>query len=271
MDPVPFKGVHVHVAKHALNHSSFEIIAPGQRIETKFDAAEAHDLSSGGKFGFVADGFFAVADEQHNLVRSVPYVSNYLTAEIDGVASAAIHAAVHKRSRVQGDCQSQAARAIQADITHCARLAQRSQQEACQGTRRFVEYFKRSDPEARGIVSAVYGRIAQECSSMRSGAKFFCGDAMNQCSDAILAYTMPSMGLMAYCPGFYQTPYQSRGCHEQDQGNVVLHEVSHLRHIQGTEDYAGYGYDFIRSLPPQMNLNHADTYALFAQAVELGC
>ncbi|KAF4948064.1 hypothetical protein FSARC_13836, partial [Fusarium sarcochroum] len=60
-------------------------------------------------------------------------------------------------------------------------------------------------------------------------------------------------------------------CHGQDQGNTNLHEMTHLNQIKGTSDYGGYGYDFIQSLSADQNINHADTYALFANAISLGC
>lgn len=41
--------------------------------------------------------------------------------------------------------------------------------------------------------------------------------------------------------------------------------MTHLRQIKGTSDYGGYGYNFVRSLSAAQNLNHADTYTLFAQ------
>lgn len=47
--------------------------------------------------------------------------------------------------------------------------------------------------------------------------------------------------------------------------------MTHLSEIAGTSDYGGYGYDFVQSLSPAQNLNHADTYTLFAQSIYAGC
>ena len=41
--------------------------------------------------------------------------------------------------------------------------------------------------------------------------------------------------------------------------------MTHLTQVKGTSDYGGYGYNFVRSLSAAQNLNHADTYTLFAQ------
>ena len=45
----------------------------------------------------------------------------------------------------------------------------------------------------------------------------------------------------------------------------------HLYDTKGISDYGGYGYNFIWSLTPDRNINHADTYALFANVIYLDC
>jgi deuterolysin len=47
--------------------------------------------------------------------------------------------------------------------------------------------------------------------------------------------------------------------------------MTHLRQVKGTSDYGGYGYQFVRSLSAAQNLNHADTYTLFAQGMLPRC
>ncbi|KND86969.1 Neutral protease 2 [Tolypocladium ophioglossoides CBS 100239] len=77
---------------------------------------------------------------------------------------------------------------------------------------------------------------------------------------------------MVYCPLYFQDlPALTNRCHAQDQAGTNIHEATHLSQIKGTEDYGGYGYNFVRSLSGAQNLNHADTYALFANAIQLGC
>lgn len=79
---------------------------------------------------------------------------------------------------------------------------------------------------------------------------------------------------MVYCPLYFQTlPDVTTRCHARDKAGTNMHEATHLTQIKGTDDYGGYGYGygFVRSLSGAQNLNHADTYALFANAVSLGC
>jgi deuterolysin len=59
-------------------------------------------------------------------------------------------------------------------------------------------------------------------------------------------------------------PEKDSRCHADDQPFVTLHEITHLRQIKGTDDYGVYGYQAVRRLSAAQNLNHADTYALFA-------
>lgn len=40
--------------------------------------------------------------------------------------------------------------------------------------------------------------------------------------------------------------------------------MTHLREIKETTDYGVYGYEAVRALTAEQNLNHADTYAMFA-------
>lgn len=72
--------------------------------------------------------------------------------------------------------------------------------------------------------------------------------------------------------------------------------MTHLKPIKGTLDFenrdgsGGYGYDFVRNLPADLNVWHADTYAcmysarlsvkrfltsnvtlVFAQSINVGC
>lgn len=59
-------------------------------------------------------------------------------------------------------------------------------------------------------------------------------------------------------------PAKDTRCHADDQPSVTIHEMTHLRQIKGTEDYGAYGYEAVRRLNAAQNLNHADTYAYFA-------
>ncbi|GJN78781.1 hypothetical protein PLIIFM63780_002290 [Purpureocillium lilacinum] len=271
---------HVEKAKvfssDLLTDDDFQRIAPGEKVEVTFDIAETHDLSSGGKFDLLADGSFAFADEKSNtLIGSIPYSSTNIAAEVDGAVAAAVHSAFHqKRTRVQSDCKGKQLEVTQTALHNCASIARKAQKAAASGSAaKLEEYFKSSSKKVRDTVSAVFGRVASECGSTKSGVStYHCQDPYGECRGRILAYTMPERSVMVYCPLYFDDlPDLTETCHAQDKAGTNLHESTHLTQIKGTDDYGGYGYDFIRSLSAAQNLNHADTYTLYAQAVHVGC
>ena len=165
----------------------------------------------------------------------------------------------------------------QAALSSCAQLAAAAASAAASNSSgsadKMTEYFKAADNSTRGVVSGVFGKVAAECGSTTAGvADYYCSDPYHACSDGVLAYTVPAQSYMAYCPLYFtELPPRTETCHAQDQATTNLHEVTHLRQVKGTEDYGGYGYDFVQSLTKAQNLNHADTYALFANAINLRC
>lgn len=273
---IPFDGLRLRVATGSLQDEDFQRIASGESVEVTFDAAEAHDLSSGGKFGFLADGAFSFAEESGTkLIGSIPYVSNTLQSDVDGPQAAGIKVAFHdRRTRVQSDCSGSKGQVTQTALRNCASIARQAQQAATSGSAaKMTEYFKSSSQSTRNTVAGVFSRVASECGSTTSGyADYYCSDVYQGCGSRVLAYTIPSYSVMVYCPLYFSDlPDVTRTCHAQDKAGTNIHESTHLRQVKGTDDYGGYGYDFVRSLSAAQNLNHADTYALFANAIYLGC
>ncbi|KAF7543428.1 hypothetical protein G7Z17_g10740 [Cylindrodendrum hubeiense] len=273
---VPFDGVRVNLHMESLTDAAFQRIPSGQSIEVDFDIAELHDLSSGGKYGILSSGALSFADDNStNLIGSVPFHSNMIEAEVDGVQAYEVKTAFSKkRSVVQTDCTGDKLTATYSALGRCAGLAQAAQLAAQSGSdAKMVEYFKSASAETRSTVAGVYSRIATECGSTTAGdAKFYCTDVYGACSDGVLAYTVPGLNYMAYCDLFFTAlQTETTTCHGQEQGTTVVHETTHLSQVKGTSDYGGYGYDFLRSLTAAEDINHADTYALFANAINLGC
>ncbi|KAH7157426.1 Deuterolysin metalloprotease family-domain-containing protein [Dactylonectria estremocensis] len=273
---VPFDGVRVNMHMASLTDAAFQRIASGESIEVDFDVAELHDLSTGGSFGILTSGALSFAEENStNLIGSVPFHSNFLTATVDGEQAYAVRTAfTKKRSAIQSDCTGDRLTSTYASLGRCAGLAQAAQQAAESGPDdKMIEYFKSASSETRSTVAGVFSRVAAECGSTDSGnAKFYCSDVYGACSDGVLAYTVPGLNYMAYCDLFFTAlSIETTTCHGQEQGTTVVHEATHLSQIKGTSDYGGYGYDFLRSLTAAEDLNHADTYALFANAINLSC
>ncbi|KAJ6439733.1 7alpha-cephem-methoxylase P8 chain related protein [Purpureocillium lavendulum] len=106
--PLPYNGVHLVLRTQSFEMEDFARLDPNQQITTIVNPAETHDLSSGGNFTFQSTGYFAIGDEQGILVKSVPYTSNPVTAEVNGAVAGAVHSDIlAKRVVVQNYCQSQ--------------------------------------------------------------------------------------------------------------------------------------------------------------------
>lgn len=271
-----FGGIQLRVALGALNESHFQRIPAGQSVEVAFDLANTHDLSSGGKFGVRVHGALSLAESNSTkLVGSVPYTSNYIVADVDGSRAARSYSAsLEQRGIVQRDCSGERSVTVRKALAECASMARSARAAASRGPAdRMEEYFQSSSRAVREAVADVFERVASECGSITGGvAKYYCTDIANDCDDKTLAYTAPVSGSMVFCPLYFRTlPDLAEGCHSQDKATTNIHEATHLKQIKGTEDYGGYGYSFVRSLTPERNLNHADTYALFAGAVRRNC
>ncbi|KAI3323953.1 neutral protease [Xylariaceae sp. AK1471] len=273
---VAFNGVRLRIKKSGLKESAFQVIPAGKTVEAEFDVAELHDLSAGGAFDLVSEGALHYAKSGSNIISGVvPYSSNLISATIEGLAASKVFKTFHanaKRQDVQSDCTGSEQSATVQGIEGCASLATKAASVAGSDDDKLAEYFKNSDSNTRDYVVNVFNNVAEECGSTSSGAPYYCSDVYDACSDGVIAYTLPSEGYMVNCPIYFsELSAASSTCHDQDQQSTVLHESTHLTSVAGTEDYGGYGYDFVQSLSASQNLNHADTYALFAQSIYAGC
>ncbi|KAI0550396.1 neutral protease [Xylaria curta] len=273
---VPFTGLRLRVKQTGLKESAFQVIPAGETVETEFDVAQLHDLSAGGAFDLVSEGILQYAKAGSNTISGfVPYSSNLVSASVDGLAASKVFKSFHantKRQDIQSDCTGSQQSATADGINACADLAQQAASVAESDDDKLIEYFKNADSETRSYVVDVFNNVAAECGSTSSGAPYYCSDVYGACEDGVIAYTLPSEGYMVNCPIFFdELPPASSQCHAQDQQTTVLHETTHLTSVAGTDDYGGYGYDFIQSLTAAQNLNHADTYTLFAQSIYADC
>lgn len=178
-----------------------------------------------------------------------------------------------KRTIVQSDCTGTQRSTTTTALSNRASLARTAASNAQFNNAKMTEYFKSTSTSTKSAVATVFNNIATQCGSTTSGnSRYYCSDILSACSGGVLAYTYPSTSQMVNCPLFFSgLTALSRQCHAQDQATTVLHEMTHLTQVKGTSDYGGYGYNFVRSLSAPQNLNHADTYTLFAQALYAGC
>ncbi|TQN71540.1 Neutral protease 2-like protein [Colletotrichum shisoi] len=272
-----FDGVRLRIAPQDLvTEDAFQTIKRGQTIEIKFDFGEMHDLGDGGIYDLsVKSGIPFAKAGTTKIIGAIPINSNTLRIkDVDAKKAALTRMAFHqsiKRTLVQSDCKGVENNTVNTALITCARLS-RAAANGTQDDARMREYFKTASPVAKKIVADVFNRVAVECNSRTRGVSMqYCSDVYKSCSPGVLAYTVPSLNYMVNCPLYFTAlPPLSKTCHGQDQATTTLHEMTHLLQMKGTLDYGVYGYDALRTLPGQENMNHADTYCLFANAINLG-
>ncbi|KAL1848900.1 hypothetical protein Daus18300_013459 [Diaporthe australafricana] len=277
-DQVAFSGVRLQVQTADVAEDAFQTLAAGESVEAEFDPAEVHDLSTGGDFDFLVRGTFLTASADSTAIDGfVPFDSNLLKSHVDGAAAGKVRRdfteAIQKRTVIQSDCTGTRGTAQRTALTNCAALARKAATAATSGAAaKLTEYFKSSTSATRSAVAAVFNAVATECGSTTGGVSTqYCTDSLGYCSSNVLAYTIPTQSLMVSCPLYFSAlTGLSTQCHAQDQATTTLHETTHLRQIKGTQDN-GYGYSAIQGLSSAQSLNNADSYALFANAIQVGC
>ncbi|CAG9989173.1 unnamed protein product [Clonostachys byssicola] len=253
-----------------LNQDSFVAIGAGESIEEIFDVAEFHNLASGGSFTIWTDGVFQYAPEgTTNITGSIPFKSNSLKAEIDGAeASSIFKASVARRAKVASSCSSKTN--LPSALSSCKSIAQKASTAAKSGGSKLTEYFKSDSSSVRSTVANVFDKVASECGSTTGGNIIVeCNDVSNFCEGNI-AYADTVISTVVFCPYWY-TMATSGGCHVDTQAGIVIHEFTHIPSVKGTDDYGAYGYEAVRALTAAQNLNHADTYHMYSNAINVGC
>lgn len=276
---VAFTGMRKRVSGTGLPADAFTPLAAGASMEITVDIAAVHDLSAGGALKVSTYGAipYAEGNSTELLVgKALTYTSNELDLVVDGAEAAKVKRALSKRTALQtSSCTSSRLSAMRTALSNCANLASAAATAASSGSAsKFQEYFKTTSSSTRGNVAARLRAVASECSSTTGGATtYYCTDVYNACRSGVLAYTLPSEDLVVSCPLFFNNlPALTRTCHAQDQATTVLHEFTHAPGVYspGTEDN-GYGYAAATALSASAALANADSYALYANAIYVGC
>ncbi|KAI5924433.1 neutral protease [Camillea tinctor] len=269
---VAFEGIRLRLSTTNLQDDVFQNIPAGESVEVTFDAAELHDLTAGGEFDFVANGVISYASANTTeIVDAVPFSSNTITAKVDAAkAVEARMAFISKRTAVQSDCTGTRLTSTRNAVTNCRSFAAAASTAARSNTAKVQEYFKSTS--VGSTVASVFASVASECGSSSSGvSRTYCSDVYGACSSNVLAYTLPSASYIVNCPLYFSAlSAVTSTCHGQDQATTTLHEVTHLSQVAGTDDL-GYGYSAATRLSSSQALNNADSYALFANAIYVGC
>ncbi|ODA77770.1 hypothetical protein RJ55_06372 [Drechmeria coniospora] len=181
-----------------------------------------------------------------------------------------------QHGQIQSSCTGVKKEMLEKALGDCATRA-RAALETCKDTKSGSElvklFFKNDDEGTRAQAAKVFGAILKECEAKEAGkTTISCGDEMNLCHQGQNGYTssVGGQGIFICDRGFQTSSNQTKNCGSHDLAFTVLHEMSHSQ--AWTDDIGnGYGMQAVTNLPAQMNLRHADTYSLFAQAVSFNC
>ena len=266
----PFTGLFQRMAYTNLPEEVFKTIKAGETIEVEIELAELYELSETGTYTVSTAGGFLYAEAGSTELTGdvLAYSAEPISVDVDAEKTATISTAVSKlskRTAVQSDCTGTRGSAIRTAISNCRSLASNAATAAASGSAaKFQEFFKTA---SRTTVAARFRAVANDCGSTTSGVtRTYCTDIYGACSAGVLAYTLPSANVIAYCSTFFNqlTPL-TRQCYGQDQATTVLHESTHAPAVYspGTVDNA-YGYAASTRLTASQALINADSYALFA-------
>ncbi|KAF2867702.1 neutral protease 2-like protein [Massariosphaeria phaeospora] len=270
---VPFEGIKLQILTSGLSMDDFVALGAGETKEITVEAAALHTLDDGGDFDVFAKGLVPFAEAgSTELAGTLDYESNKLTLAVDGAVAATVHQALTKRTVVGSSCTGTRLSTVRTALSNCARLANAAASAATAGTK-LDTYFKSTSSSTRSTVAARLRAVASDCSGTGRATTTNCNDPYGGCSSNVLAYTVPSQNFIAYCPLFFnELPALTSTCHGQDQATTVLHEETHAPGVYspGTDDFA-YGYSASTRLSASQALLNADSYALYANAINLNC
>lgn len=205
-----------------------------------------------------------------SITAYAPYTSNDLKIDVDAAKASQVSKAIKPLDRRTKESCSNSSRksALEKALSNSASLATAAAQAALSGSApKFQEYFKTTSSSTRQVVAARLQAVAKEAKSTSSGSTtYYCSDTYGYCESNVLAYTLPSLNIIANCDIYYSyLPALASSCHDQDQATTTLHEFTHAPGVYspGTDDL-GYGYTAATSLSSRDAVLNADSYALYA-------
>lgn len=264
-----FQGIKRRFRLQGLTAEALTTLAAGETFEDEFDIAATNDLSHGGLVT-LRSGNFVPLVKNGSVSGYLPCRSNTLQIGVDRIKALQVPKAIKPLSRRTNESCNDSTKktALDLALTNTVSLATAAAQAALSGSAdKFNEYFKTTNESTRQVVAARLQAVAKEAGSTTSGnTEYYCTDAFGYCETNVLAYTVPSLNVIANCEIYYTyLPALATACHAQDQATTSLHEFTHAPGVYspGTEDL-GYGYAAATALNSQQAVMNADTYALYA-------
>ncbi|QBZ61638.1 hypothetical protein PoMZ_08592, partial [Pyricularia oryzae] len=102
-------------------------------------------------------------------------------------------------------------------------------------------FFKTNSKKHIKMIQKVYSDIEQACDPSKSPDYVFnCGG--DECPNGHMAYAKPDGQTVYLCPPFWEYGVKERG-------HTLIHELTHLKTIRGTNDFETNGYEESIALP----------------------
>jgi deuterolysin len=269
---VAFEGIKRRFKLQGLTSEALTTLAVGETVEDEFDIAATSDLSHGGPVKLRSSGLVPLVNNG-SVSGYLPYHSNELEIEVDAIKASRVTKAVNPLTRRTTESCSDSSRKATLDraLENTVSLANAAAQAALSGSAsKFSEYFKTTSSSTRQVVAARLQAVAKAAQSTDDGSTtYYCTDVYGYCETNVLAYTLPSLNVIANCDIYYSyLPDLASSCHDQDQATTTLHEFTHAPGVYkpGTEDL-GYGYSAATSLSSSDAVMNADSYALYANGM----
>ncbi|KAG8525687.1 uncharacterized protein KY384_000447 [Bacidia gigantensis] len=292
----PFKGLLLRLKDTDLTPEAFTTLAAGATFETTFDIATVTDLSLGGTFSLISSGAFAFPSASGTTLSSqkLPYTSNTLTLTIDGAEAAKVAPALKDLDKrtIVSSCSGSQGTALRAALPRVVSLSNAAASAVGTNNAKMNEYFHSTTAATKNVVAARFRGVAAQagtttnvsCAFTSFPVFFPLAAGVSLLVEVVevpwglrewmadVKTAIPSQNLIANCNIYYNLPPLTNQCHRQDQATTSLHEFTHApaTYSPGTQDN-GYGYAAATALNTQQAINNADTYALFANAIYVGC
>ncbi|QBZ57528.1 hypothetical protein PoMZ_02455 [Pyricularia oryzae] len=129
-------------------------------------------------------------------------------------------------------------------------------------------YFRTDSHKHIKSVQHSYHLIEEACDITNDNIPFRCESSTSLCTSrrgkSLSAFVYDDKDKVYLCPGFFRGELYFNAL-------TLIHELSHLKSIRGTEDYGeGYGIEKVRSLGKEERLMDADTFGYFAREAGTG-
>ncbi|KAI5786970.1 neutral protease 2 [Peziza echinospora] len=281
-----FKGIYLHHDLNNLDESAFTLLPSGETITTAVELAGLYDFPATGSYQISTRGALIYSDLSSGRVKSihedqtqvVAYESDNIDLNIDleAVQKDGSFTEFLQRRVVLTSCSASRKEVMSSILPTVVTIANQAAAAAEGGEypAKFAEFFKTNSASTMKLVADRLKAVSKAAASINQGqVKYYCSDDFGYCEPNVIAWTQPSTNTVANCDYFYNNLRPlSRNCNAQDQATTIIHELTHAPGVYTphTQDYA-YGHDASTKLSQENAAQNADTYAIYAQHVYLGC